>query len=58
MVMLDIFYNSVGGLTTALNLIRSSITLPIELLGLIPSFLSSAVIITLTVMIVRFLLLK
>ena len=56
--MLDIFYNSVGGLTTALNLIRSSITLPIELLGLIPSFLSSAVIITLTVMIVRFLLLK
>lgn len=56
--MLDFFYNFVGGLTTALNLIRSSVTLPIELLGFIPSFLSSAVIITLTVMIVRFLLLK
>ena len=56
--MLDFLYNFAGSLISGLNLLKSSISLPIELLGFLPPFLSSAVIITLTVMIVRFLLLK
>lgn len=55
-VAFDYFLNIVGSILAAMNLIIASINFPLDLVGFLPSVLGTAVIVTLAIAVINFLI--